>query len=152
MAEAPVVLYEERDSLGIITLNRPEKMNTLTDTVIQGIADSIDRATASPDVSSVIIRGAGPTFTAGYDLNPQAGDRGRGAFQPRFGAKQVDARPGAWDPVRDYAALAAKHGLWLHVDACVGGYIAPFARKLGRAIPDFDFAIPEDAGPDCIEQ
>ncbi|MBK7124444.1 MAG: crotonase/enoyl-CoA hydratase family protein [Dehalococcoidia bacterium] len=105
MAEAPVVLYEERDSLGIITLNRPEKMNTLTDTVIQGIADSIDRATASPDVSSVIIRGAGPTFTAGYDLNPQAGDRGRGAFQPRFGAKQVDARPGAWDPVRDYAFM-----------------------------------------------
>ncbi|MBK9544485.1 MAG: crotonase/enoyl-CoA hydratase family protein [Dehalococcoidia bacterium] len=98
-------LYEERDSLGIITLNRPEKMNTLTDTVIQGIADSIDRATASPDVSSVIIRGAGPTFTAGYDLNPQAGDRGRGAFQPRFGAKQVDARPGAWDPVRDYAFM-----------------------------------------------
>lgn len=105
LAEAPVVLYEERDSLGIITLNRPEKMNTLTDTVIQGIADSIDRATASPDVSSVIIRGAGPTFTAGYDLNPQAGDRGRGAFQPRFGAKQVDARPGAWDPVRDYAFM-----------------------------------------------
>ncbi|MBK7328202.1 MAG: crotonase/enoyl-CoA hydratase family protein [Dehalococcoidia bacterium] len=105
MAEAPVVLYEERDSLGIITLNRPEKMNTLTDTVIQGIADSIDRATASPDVSSVIIRGAGPTFTAGYDLNPQAGDRGRGAFQPRFGAKQVDARPGVWDPVCDYAFM-----------------------------------------------
>ena len=50
---------------------------------------------------------------------------------------------GMVDPVRDYAALAAKHGLWLHVDACVGGYIAPFARKLGRPIPDFDFAIPE---------
>ncbi len=49
---------------------------------------------------------------------------------------------GMVDPVRDYAALAARHGLWLHVDACVGGYIAPFARRLGRAIPDFDFAIP----------
>jgi len=50
---------------------------------------------------------------------------------------------GMVDPVRDYAAIAGKHDLWLHVDACVGGYIAPFARKLGRAIPDFDFAIPE---------
>ena len=105
MADEPVVLYEERESLGIITINRPEKMNTLTDAVIQGIADSIDRATASPDVSSVIIRGAGPTFTAGYDLNPRADDRGRGPFQPRFGAKPIEARPGAWDPVRDYAFM-----------------------------------------------
>ena len=39
-----VVLYEERDSLAIITLNRPEKMNTLNDAVIQGIADAIDAA------------------------------------------------------------------------------------------------------------
>ncbi len=57
MAE-PVVLYEERQSLAIITINRPEKMNTLNDAVIQGIADAIDDATASPEVSSIIIRGA----------------------------------------------------------------------------------------------
>ncbi|HMO94500.1 MAG TPA: crotonase/enoyl-CoA hydratase family protein [Tepidiformaceae bacterium] len=95
----PVVLYEERDSLAIITLNRPEKMNTLNEGVIQGIADSIDRATASPEVSAVILRGAGRTFTAGYDLNP--GER-RTAWARRYGAKEVEARPGAWDPVRDY--------------------------------------------------
>ena len=105
MADEPVVLYEERQSLAIITLNRPEKMNTLTDMVIQGIADAIDEATASPEVSSVIIRGAGPCFTAGYDLNPRADDRGRGPQRPRYGAAHVDARPGAWDPVRDYAFM-----------------------------------------------
>ena len=105
MPDEPVVLYEERDSLAIITLNRPEKMNTLTDAVIQGIADGIDEATASPEVSSIIIRGAGRTFTAGYDLNPGADDRGGGRPRPRYGAKPVDARPGAWDPVRDYAFM-----------------------------------------------
>ena len=95
MNDEPVVLYEERDSLAIITLNRPEKMNTLTDAVIQGIADGIDEATASSEVSSIIIRGAGPTFTAGYDLNPRADDRGRGRQRPRYGAASVDARAGA---------------------------------------------------------
>ncbi len=40
------VLYEERDDIAIITLNRPEKKNTLTDVVIQGVADGIDAATA----------------------------------------------------------------------------------------------------------
>lgn len=105
MAEEPVVLYEERDSLGIITLNRPEKMNTLTDAVIQGIADSIDAATASKAVSSVIIRGAGRTFTAGYDLNPRPADRGGARSQPRYGAPDIEHRPGAWDPVCDYAFM-----------------------------------------------
>lgn len=105
MPDEPVVLYEERDSLGIITLNRPEKMNTLTDAVIQGIADSIDEATASPDVSSIIIRGAGRTFSAGHDLNPGSNDRGGGYSRPRYGAKRVDPRPGAWDPVRDFAFM-----------------------------------------------
>lgn len=36
VADAPVVLYEERDGLAIITLNRPEKMNTLNNDVIRG--------------------------------------------------------------------------------------------------------------------
>lgn len=105
MADDPVVLYEERDSLAFITLNRPEKMNTLTNAVIQGIADGVDAATASAQVSAIVIRGAGPCFTAGYDLNPRADDRGRGAAQPRYDAPRVDARPGAWDPVRDYASM-----------------------------------------------
>ncbi len=98
----PVVLYEERDSLAIITLNRPEKMNTLNNAVIQGIADGIDAATASAHVSAIVLRGAGRTFTAGYDLNP--GDR-RVAPPRRYDAPQVAMRPGAWDPVRDFAGM-----------------------------------------------
>jgi enoyl-CoA hydratase len=105
VAEEPVVLYEERDSLAIVTINRPEKMNTLTDAVIQGIADGVDAGAASPDVSSIILRGAGATFTAGYDLNPREGERGRARQQPKYGAKAIETRPGAWDPVRDYAFM-----------------------------------------------
>ena len=65
---ADPVLYEERDDIAIITLNRPEKKNALTDAVIQGIADGIDSATGSPDVVAVVLRGAGDSLTAGYDL------------------------------------------------------------------------------------
>eukprot|EP01051_Picozoa_sp_SAG22_P010016 SAG22_NODE_876_length_6716_cov_2.126190_1_plen_493_part_00 len=39
--------------------------------------------------------------------------------------------------------LAGAHGLWLHVDACNGGMVFPFARKIGRkGIPAFDFELP----------
>ncbi len=96
-----VVLYEERDSLAIVTMNRPEKLNTLNNDVIQGIADAMDRAAASADVSAVILRGSGRTFTAGYDLNPDPATRRRAA--PKYDAKAPENfRPGAWDPVRDY--------------------------------------------------
>ena len=49
---------------------------------------------------------------------------------------------GVIDPIRDLSDLALKHGLLLHVDACIGGFMLPFARKLGYAIPDFDFQLP----------
>jgi enoyl-CoA hydratase len=102
MPDEPVVLYEERDGIAIVTLNRPEKLNTLNDAVIQGIADAIDQATASAAVSAIVLRGAGRTFTAGYDLNP--GDR-RVAPQRRYDSPSPEPRAGAWDPVRDYAFM-----------------------------------------------
>ncbi|HVL57403.1 MAG TPA: aminotransferase class V-fold PLP-dependent enzyme [Burkholderiaceae bacterium] len=49
---------------------------------------------------------------------------------------------GVMDPIPQLGAIAVRAGLWLHVDACVGGFIAPFARKLGVAMPDFDFSVP----------
>lgn len=49
---------------------------------------------------------------------------------------------GVIDPIGEIAAAAAAHGVWMHVDACVGGYIAPFAKQLGADIPDWDFAVP----------
>ena len=48
---------------------------------------------------------------------------------------------GVIDPITELAAMAQRRGLWMHVDACVGGYLAPFVRMIGRDIPAFDFAI-----------
>ncbi|SDR32889.1 Glutamate or tyrosine decarboxylase [Rhizobiales bacterium GAS191] len=48
---------------------------------------------------------------------------------------------GTIDPIAELAALASRKGIWLHVDACVGGWMAPFARDIGRKIPAFDFGV-----------
>jgi len=49
---------------------------------------------------------------------------------------------GMVDPIAELSHIALQRGVWLHVDACVGGYLAPFARQLGRPVPAFDFALP----------
>jgi sphinganine-1-phosphate aldolase len=49
---------------------------------------------------------------------------------------------GVVDPVAELAAAASAQGVWMHVDACVGGYFVPFAQQLGVSIPDWDFAVP----------
>lgn len=48
---------------------------------------------------------------------------------------------GMIDPIAELSRIALARSLWLHVDACVGGYLAPFARMLGRPLPAFDFEL-----------
>ena len=96
------VLYEERDDIAIITLNRPEKKNALNNEVIQGVADSIDAATKSADVVAVVLRGASGTLTAGYDLTASFSGDTPGGWPTPYGANGPEPREGAWDPVRDY--------------------------------------------------
>lgn len=49
---------------------------------------------------------------------------------------------GVIDPIAGLGALAQRRDLLLHVDACIGGFILPFFRRLGVAVPDFDFQVP----------
>ncbi|QYJ00387.1 aminotransferase class V-fold PLP-dependent enzyme [Thalassovita mediterranea] len=48
---------------------------------------------------------------------------------------------GIIDPIAALSDLAIVKGVWLHVDACVGGFLAPFARMNGVPVPAFDFEL-----------
>jgi len=49
---------------------------------------------------------------------------------------------GVFDGIAELAEIAVSKRVWLHVDACLGGFLAPFARDEGYPIPEFDFSIP----------
>ena len=49
---------------------------------------------------------------------------------------------GIVDPIEELSELANEHDLGFHTDACLGGFILPWAEKLGYTVPPFDFRLP----------
>jgi len=49
---------------------------------------------------------------------------------------------GLIDPIEEIAALAQSHGIGMHVDGCLGGWLLPWVEKLGYAVPLWDFRVP----------
>ncbi len=49
---------------------------------------------------------------------------------------------GVIDPIREMAALALEKEILFHCDACVGGFMLPYFRRLGASVPEFDFSVP----------
>ncbi|SFB57606.1 Glutamate or tyrosine decarboxylase [Amycolatopsis marina] len=48
---------------------------------------------------------------------------------------------GVVDPLAPIAAAAAQRGVRMHVDACIGGWVLPYLRRLGADVPDFGFGV-----------
>ncbi|HEV2264513.1 MAG TPA: enoyl-CoA hydratase-related protein [Stellaceae bacterium] len=87
---APVLLRESCGAAAVLTLNRPEKLNALSNELIVAIVDALDGIELDPSVRAVVITGAGRAFSAGADI---------AAFQPYMRAGPAEAvahfmRPG----------------------------------------------------------
>jgi glutamate/tyrosine decarboxylase-like PLP-dependent enzyme len=57
-------------------------------------------------------------------------------------ASAVSYPHGVIDPIEEIAAIGAARGVLVHVDACVGGFLLPFQRRLGDDVPPFDLSVP----------
>ncbi|MFX0034830.1 MAG: pyridoxal phosphate-dependent decarboxylase family protein [Candidatus Hermodarchaeota archaeon] len=49
---------------------------------------------------------------------------------------------GIVDPISELGEIAKERNIGLHVDACLGGFMLPFVKKLGYEVPNFDFSVP----------
>ncbi|MEI2418255.1 enoyl-CoA hydratase-related protein [Orrella sp. JC864] len=63
-----LVLYETRDKVGIITLNRPEKLNALSKPLRQQLVQAFAEADADESTCVVVLRAAGRSFCVGFDI------------------------------------------------------------------------------------
>ena len=94
----------------------------------------------------------------GAVLRHRAGARARRAGLPRRrgrdGARPIDrdtvvvvgSAPsfphGVIDPIEELSELARERGIGFHTDACLGGFVLPWAERLGYPVPPFDFRLP----------
>ena len=70
------VLYDVKDYVATITLNAPDRMNTISGPMLGALAHRLIEADADPDVRCVILTGAGRAFCAGLDLKAQTSGQG----------------------------------------------------------------------------
>ena len=70
------VLVEKKDYIGTITLNRPERMNTISGQMLAMFSEALIELNADRDIRAIIITGAGRAFCAGLDLQDQRDGKG----------------------------------------------------------------------------
>src|SRR6266566_2974440 len=114
MADYETIVYEQaEDKIFRLTLNRPEKLNAMSQKLLRELDGALDEFENNPAASVLIIRGAGRAFCAGYDLQPtqQAGS-GFTVTSDRIGLqKMVDRWQRLWSLPKP--VIAQVHGYCL---------------------------------------
>jgi len=72
------ILYEVDGHVATITFNRPDRMNTITMTMLSGLSELLLQADADPDVRAIIITGNGRAWCAGLDIAAASSGEGIG--------------------------------------------------------------------------
>lgn len=73
MSDNQEVLYDLKDKVATITINRPKRRNALNPGVMAGLNQYFDQAGADPDVSAIVLTGAESNFCSGADLGGSFG-------------------------------------------------------------------------------
>jgi enoyl-CoA hydratase len=90
--EYETILYQVDNRVATVTLNRPERLNTIVPPMPEEFEEAIRRATDDPSVKVIVVRGAGRAFSGGYDFG--------GGFD--YWDEWI-ATDGKWDPGKDFS-------------------------------------------------
>lgn len=146
-ADDVVLIDDPAPHVRRITMNRPEKRNALFHPLRGAILDSLRAADADPDVRVMVIRGAGPSFSAGYDL----GGGNEGYEMPFYTAAGDGQWPRhvteGWMSIWDLAkpVIAQVHGYCLAggSELATGCDLVYMAEDAQMGYPAVRFGVPD---------
>jgi enoyl-CoA hydratase len=142
------IIYEVADGRARIILNRPHRHNAITEVMTREIEVALWEADDDTSVHSIIVKGAGPSFSSGYDLDaygdhsePRGSRRGRAEFDDRAWQLEKMQRP-----LRSFAdvhkpiiaqvhghCLAGGTGIAMFCDMVIAAHDASFGFPAARA-------------------
>src|SRR5262249_22704219 len=93
------LLYDVRDRIATLTLNRPERLNALGDSLREELYEAVTKSAADPDVGVMVITGAGRGFCSGGDVK---------SMSERDQTGQATAASERLAPIRDRVILAMR--------------------------------------------
>ena len=131
-----VVLYEARDRVAYITINRPDRRNAINPDVVDGISEALRAAEADGDIRSIVLTGAGDkAFCAGGDLGGSSMEGGK--VSEHFRRSEVGA---LFEEMRKsrLPIVARVNG-----HALAGGFGLMLACDLVVAVDDAEMGTPE---------
>jgi methylglutaconyl-CoA hydratase len=131
------IQVEEGEHTFTITLNRPEKRNAFTPTMVREIAFALEFAQSQKNIWCVIIKASGPVFCAGMDLNvfqhPELDNINTSLPEPKSTVNLGDVFRFLNKP-----AIAQVHGAVL-----AGGFLITGGCTFVVAMEDAEFSLPE---------
>jgi enoyl-CoA hydratase/carnithine racemase len=132
------LLYEVKDGVATLTLNRPERLNALGDTLREDLQDAVTRAAVDPDVRVLILTGAGRGFCSGGDVKAMNERRESRAERP-VTEKVAPGRDQTVQALRDApkpviaAVNGAAAGAGMNIALCCDIRLASTAAKFSQA-------------------
>ena len=124
-------------SIGRLILNRPERLNAMSATMLRELVEAAQWFNAQPEVRVVIVRGAGRAFSAGADLKDSSRNEADGWLAQREAAQAGSRMMDAVEAMKA-TTIAAVHGY-----AVGGAVLLAAACDLRLAAEDTVFSIPE---------
>lgn len=76
--EGELVLYEKREAVAVVSLNRPHAANAQSDDLLYALDAALTKAMMDDDVRAIVLRGEGKHFSAGHDMRTPAWNRPQG--------------------------------------------------------------------------
>ncbi len=143
MSADAVLVVERAGDHATLTLNRPEKRNALSVRLRDEISDALDELATDPAIKAVVITGAGPVFSAGFDLS----EFDRAASDDAFMRQLWDSSDRYHETVLHFPlpTLAAING-----PALAGGFDLAVLCDLRVASSTVRFAHPERTFGDVV--
>src|SRR5437588_3069108 len=113
---APLVIYSVDDRVGIVALNRPDKLNAISLELKKTLIERLHEADRDPATSVVVLRAEGRSFGAGYDISPnpaRAARKGNALAWHESLTDDIELEMTPWDMKKPVIASVQGH--------CLGG-------------------------------